>query len=587
MEFNSLLPLLKILTSTDGQKIFFFLVVGLTFIVAAIRITLRKDLDKLISQVKKLIAEGDVTLKHSIIEEAEKRINAYANRADRFDASVIIDQIYSRNKLGIASRDSWDFLCRSFPNVLISFGLLGTFVGITSNLSSIQGILKTSHGATEQIIARLEEPLNGMATAFGSSLIALVCGIGLTFVNLVCNTTVAKYRFLSLLEDYLNSQVATTPTGLILTEIQGSLRSFRQEMVSVFKNEIAQAIGNSFTSQITQITEENKRLTANLNSLVTGFRDSATKISNSSEAFQYAASVLSGSELSNSVDRFSNTIEQVTATFEETSSSIAQSSSQLVEATEKLDTYAQNSTRLYDKLNEVMMITQSNQEKLLDVMPIVEQERAALSNTVELISEIQSNIAKSANAFTTDSNEIRLAKNELIELTRNIKSLAAKITNKLHQVLDFDTLHEDNQKVINLLEDLIASSNLTSNSVSDIDCNSESQQSLKLTEKINELVNITNLINDGIQRIQSGILASKSNGTQHSLNNSSDILQLEQVNQIIEEVTAVKRGILGLQKLTNNISEQVLLISNANQKMSETSLFPTAKKIFSKRVMGN
>ena len=158
MDFNSLLPLLKILTSPDGQKIFFFLVVSLTTVVAVIRIVLRKDLENLISQAKKLISEKDVTLKHPIIQEAEKRIDTYENRADKFNASVIIDQIYSRNKLGIASRDYWDFVCRSFPNVLISLGLLGTFVGITSNLSSIQEIVKTPRGTgtVEQIIAKLE-----------------------------------------------------------------------------------------------------------------------------------------------------------------------------------------------------------------------------------------------------------------------------------------------------------------------------------------------------------------------------------------------------------------------------------------------
>ena len=80
MDFNSLLPLLKLLTSSDGQKIFFFLVVGLTVVVVVIRIALRKDLENLISQAKKLISERDVTLKHPIIEEVEKRIITYEKR---------------------------------------------------------------------------------------------------------------------------------------------------------------------------------------------------------------------------------------------------------------------------------------------------------------------------------------------------------------------------------------------------------------------------------------------------------------------------------------------------------------------------
>jgi hypothetical protein len=587
MDFNSLLPLLKILTSPVGQKIFFFLVVGLTVVVTAIRITLRKDLENLISQVKKLISEGDVTLKHPIIQEAEKRIDTYENRADKFNASVIIDQIYSRNKLAIASRDSWDFICRSFPNVLISLGLLGTFVGITSNLSSIQGILNDSTITNEEIKARFQEPLNAMATAFGSSLIALVCGIALTFVNLIFNTTVAKYRFLSLLEDYLNSKAPSTPTGAFLTEIQGSLRSFRQEMVSIFKNEIAQAIGNSFTSQIAQITEENRRLTANLNSLVSGFRDSATRISNSSEAFKYAAEYLSSSNLPNSINNFSGTIERVTSILEETSNSIAGSSNQFQEAAQKLDAYAEKSTALYDKLNEVMLITQSNQEKLLDTMPIIEQERAALSSTVELIGEIQSNITHSANAFATESNEITLVKNELIKLTKNVKSLAAQVTDKLYQTLDFNTLHEDNQKVINLLEDLISNANLITDSTLNTREISPSEQSLQLIEKINQLVIITNVVNDNIQSIQSVILESRNCESPYDFNDSLDVMNSGQINQIVEEITAVKRGILVLQRLINNINEQITLISDTNQKMSETALFPTVKKIFSKRVMGN
>jgi hypothetical protein len=587
MDFNSLLPLLKILTSSDGQKIFFLFVVSLTFIVTAIRIILRKDLENLTSQVKKLISGRDLTLKHPIIEEAEKRIDIYVNRADQFNASVIVDQVYSRNKLWIASRDSWDFVCRSFPNVLISLGLLGTFIGITSNLSSIQGILRNSTGTTEQITARLQEPLNGMATAFGSSLIALVCGIILTFVNLVWNTTVAKYRFLSLLEDYLSSKVATTPTGTILTEIQSSLRSFRQEMISVFKNEIAQAIGNSFTSQIAQITEENRRLTANLNSLVSGFRDSATRISNSSEAFKYAAEYLSSSNLPNSINNFSGTIERVTSIFEETSNSIAGSSNQFQEAAQKLDAYTEKSTTLYDKLNEVMLITQSNQQKLLDTMPIIEQERSVLSSTVELIAEIQSNITHSANTFAAESQEMTLVKNELIKLTQNVKSLAAQVTDELYQSLDFNTLHEDNQKVINLLEDLVSDKNLITDSILNTREISPSEQSLQLIEKINQLVIITNIVNDNIQSIQSVILKSRNSGSSYNLNDSLDVMNSGQVNQIIEEITAVKRAIIGLQRLINNINEQITFISDTNQKMSETALFPTAKKIFSKRVMGD
>ena len=557
MDFNSLLPLLKILTSPDGQKIFFFLVVSLTTVVAVIRIVLRKDLENLISQAKKLISEKDVTLKHPIIQEAEKRIDTYENRADKFKASVIIDQIYSRNKLGIASRDSWDFVCRSFPNVLISLGLLGTFVGITSNLSSIQGILRNSTGTTEQITARLQEPLNGMATAFGSSLISLVCGIALTFVNLIFNTTVAKYRFLSLLEDYLNSKAPSTPTGAFLTEIQGSLRSFRQEMVSIFKNEIAQAIGNSFTSQIAQITEENKRLTANLNSLVTGFRDSSTKISDSSQAFQYAAGILSDSDLPNSVNNFSDTIEKVTSIFELTSSSIADSSKQLQSATQKLDAHSENSIGLYQTLSELIQITQSNQETLLKAMPTIQKETEVLVSTVELIRVIQSNLEESANNFDTKSKDSILIKDELIKLTKNVKSLTEKITEKLYQGLDFDSLHEDNQKIIDLLQEINTNPNA-------FDKNTQFNLSTQLQDSYlsESLMSISN----DLQKLTLILSEKREPDRETESPNSSNSLEIDGLNKIETRISQ-------LYGLVNNINRQITTTSKYIQENNKGSWF--------------
>jgi len=606
MDFSSLLPLLKILTSADGQKIFFFLVFGLTAVVAVIRIVLRKDLENLISQAKILVSERDVTLKHPIIQEAEKRINSYKNGADKFNAAVTIDQIYSINKLWIASRDSWDFVCRSFPNVLISLGLLGTFVGITSNLSSIQGILRNSTGTTEQITARLQEPLNGMATAFGSSLIALVCGIALTLVNLVWNTTVAKYRFLSLLEDYLNSKVANTPTGTILAEIQDSLRSFRQEMVSIFKNEIAQAIGNSFTKQIEQITTENKRLNANLNSLVDGFRDSATKISDSSQAFQYAAGVLSGSELPNSIDRFSSTIEQVTATFEETSNSVESSSIQFQEAAQKLDDYSGKSLQLYDAFRDLIRITQSNEDNLMEAIPAIKAEREILISTVELIRDLQSNIELSAQSLSAKSDESILAKAELVRLTKSINAVTQKITEKLYQGLDFNSLHDDNQTIIQLLQEIISCVDISNSNYSDTTNNLDNNQKIEqlilaANEISSQLINASVIVNEDNAQINQSLASIKSDLQQALefilLQNQSlkegAISENESLLLKREDISEIKSQIYSLSKVIENINEQISIISQNNiQQDNQLELFPTTKKaasnirnILSKRII--
>ncbi|MFZ4730438.1 MAG: hypothetical protein ACOYMQ_17475, partial [Pseudanabaena sp.] len=123
------------------QVSFFIFVILLTIVVAAIRIYLKKDLDGLVSQVNSLIISGS-SITDPIIGKVIERCQSYkkSKNSDGFYVSVIIDQVYSQDKLRIgflfleARRDSWDFVCRSFPNVLISLGLLGTFIGMTHNL---------------------------------------------------------------------------------------------------------------------------------------------------------------------------------------------------------------------------------------------------------------------------------------------------------------------------------------------------------------------------------------------------------------------------------------------------------------------
>lgn len=606
MDFSSLLPLLKILTSADGQKIFFFLVVGLTAVVAVIRAFLRKDLENLISQARILVSERDVTLKHPIIQEAEKRVKAYKNGSDKVNTSVIIDQIYSSNKFGIASRDSWDFVCRSFPNVLISLGLLGTFVGITSNLSSIQEILKSSGGTTEQIITKLQEPLNGMATAFGSSLIALLCGIALTIVNLVFNTTVAKYRFLSLLEDYLNSEVSTTPTGVFLAQIEASLTSFRQESIGIFTKSLEKAIGNSFTTQISQIITENRVLRDNLNDLVSNFKDSATKISESSQAFQYAASVLSGSELPNSIHRFSSTIEQVTATFEETSNSVESSSIQFQEAAQKLDDYSGKSLKLYDAFRDLIRITQSNEENLLEAIPAIKAEREILISTVELIKDLQSNIELSAQSLSAKSDESILAKAELVRLTKSINAVTQKITEKLYQGLDFNSLHDDNQTIIQLLQEIISCVDISNSNYSDttnnLDNNPKIDQLILAANEISsQLINANVIMNEDNAQMNQSLASIKSDFQQaleflllqnQSLKEGS-VSENESPLLKIEDISEIKFQIYSLSKVIENINEQISIIfQNNRQQNSQSELFPTTKKavsniknILSKRII--
>lgn len=392
------------------QISFFLLVILLTIVVAAIRIYLKNNLDRLASQVNSLIRSMSPKI-DSIIEEVIERCQSYktSENSDGFHVSVIIDQVYSQDKLRIrflfleARRDSWDFVCRSFPNILISLGLLGTFIGIAHTLNSIQGVRSITAES-------LQEPLSGMGTAFYSSLVALSCGIFLTVINLIFNTSVAKYRFLSTLEDYLNNSITFSDTTILLNGINDSLTSFRSEFIQSFETTIVAAISNSFSNQVTRIILENQRATQILTESANRFMEATSNVSASAASFEKATNALSNSGVPNSINKFAETINKVSPTLEQVTSSVAESSIRFHDATQLLGLCTKEFVELRKLVANLITEIQIVKQNLLESSDRFKESSVSISgsaesfcNTVGLLS--QSNLPDSINNFSTTITE--------------------------------------------------------------------------------------------------------------------------------------------------------------------------------------
>mgnify|MGYP000556559000 CR=1 FL=1 len=112
---------------------------------------------------------------------------------------------------GIASRlDESRDISRYFVGLLIFLGLLGTFWGLLQTVGSISEVIKNLSLGTDdmQIVfdelkSGLEKPLDGMGTAFSSSLLGLAGSLVLGFLDL--QTGQAQNRFYNDLEDWLSA----------------------------------------------------------------------------------------------------------------------------------------------------------------------------------------------------------------------------------------------------------------------------------------------------------------------------------------------------------------------------------------------
>ena len=121
---------------------------------------------------------------------------------------------------GIGSRleESRD-LSRYMIGLLIFLGLLGTFWGLLQTVTSVGGVIGDLSVANQDLIGvfddlkvGLEAPLEGMGTAFSSSLFGLAGSLVLGFLELQASQ--AQNRFYNELEDWLSSYTRLTGGSL-------------------------------------------------------------------------------------------------------------------------------------------------------------------------------------------------------------------------------------------------------------------------------------------------------------------------------------------------------------------------------------
>lgn len=171
------------------------------------RLSLYQHLNSASKQIRYLLEGRSIEQKPIAIARIEQRFSTFVSSLEEVNTSAIVSGVYSQEKcriLGIpVACEAIAYFTRVLPNLLLSFGLLGTFLGITINLTNLSGtITQTDITDVGNLLNALDQPLQGMGIAFTTSLIAIACSALLTVLNLVWNTNLAKGKLLNFLEDY-------------------------------------------------------------------------------------------------------------------------------------------------------------------------------------------------------------------------------------------------------------------------------------------------------------------------------------------------------------------------------------------------
>ena len=614
------------------------LVIFPTVLAVRIRMTLYKYLQDSTVKVKDLIRKK-ITVKDlkdliegkssekipKIISNLENRFKIASSQLDDVNTAALVDGLYHEEQFTFMSKslscEKWDYFVRVLPNLLLAFGLLGTFFGITLNLTGISTLIDINNVDVQSLGEKLKTPLESMGIAFITSLIGLACSSLLTVINLIFNTNLAKVNLISSLEDYLDNILQPTVEGnsrldkavnRMVDKQQAFLTNFHTEVTRVLESSLGKvakeiADGNQETAKL--VTQVCERLTETAGTLSTGattfqrsafelneqvpiitqanreFTQSSQELKNSVLLFKQASELIEKSNFSGNIERFTASLAETQGRFSQSTAILEQNIGEIISSNKRANDLAE---QVYLNIQESSQKLQNSALGFLEASEKIESSQFA-DKLVQATADLMTAHQQFANS-TTDLNQ---STQSLASLTQDFHrsmttmvELGIKITD-LNQKSE-TILEQNQQRSVTEQEKL---SNIQGELVKLIETVKTYQDSFNSESKQlgNQLINS---LDERLSQTSDKILTA-SHGIERSSNNldvtNANLSQL--IDTVTEQVTQVKESLqselnllsnnLGMvvdDKLTKN-SEQLKAVSQSIEKTANQ--FGSLKSDFS------
>lgn len=300
-------------------------------------------------------------LQLKFIDLLQKRFAKASQQLENVNTIALIDGVYHQETitfLNVNIRcEEAESITKTIPNLLLAFGLLGTFLGITLNLNSISQIINQGGGDIGDLTSQLQSPLQSMGIAFITSLIGLFCASILTIINLKYNINLEKNSLLNNLEDYLDNIYKPLVEGETrLDKAVDRMVNEQHQFLIRFHENVGQVLERTFKQAADRIAEENEKSVKLATQIYNALWEVSSSLNTGANTFQ-----LSMDKLANQVDNLDNIVVKLgrnTDNFQKSSLSILKAS-QKIEASK----FSENLQKItLDLLNIQDNFTQSTQQ---------------------------------------------------------------------------------------------------------------------------------------------------------------------------------------------------------------------------------
>jgi len=357
----------KILLLVNGNITLFVIVSVCTcfsFIAIFLRFLLWVCLRDLYKNTKKL--QNQLLSDHKLIQKLEKRFNQLD--LEKVNVVVIIDHAYNEQKIWNWSYELIENFCSTLPNLLISFGLVGTFLGLTINLSNLIPTLGNING--NNLIDQLKEPLQGMAIAFVSSLVALLCAMFINLINLFFNTKRLKFQIFNYLEDYFeNTYLAKNKTRLDKS-IEKMTFQF-DEFLKRFGSAVREVVEQAFQKPAQEILDANNQSREMAREIGIRFMDASGTITAGADRLKEAGELFKESN-------FPERLHSASQELQKAESNI----SALGDIMNAVNNSLIQTSTISDQVQNLIISNQKLQKISVDILQTINSERLALNTVI-------------------------------------------------------------------------------------------------------------------------------------------------------------------------------------------------------------
>ncbi|RQH23133.1 hypothetical protein [Okeania hirsuta] len=437
------------------------LVIVPSVVAILLRIVLHFDLVNQGNKVRRLINQQSVN-KPRFIEYLEDRFTDASSKLEQVNTGALIDQVYSRQRLfGLISYEQIEYFCRILPNLLVSFGLLGTFIGITINLTSLsQTVSDTNATDVSSLLRELQVPLQGMGIAFTSSLVAILFSAVVTAVNFIFNTSLAKTRLISLLEDYLDNIYLQTLEGQTqLDKVVKAVAYSFEGFLTRFGQTVRVGVESALQDKIQEIHNANTTTSKLAEQTFVRLGEAAATVAKSSKDFQIAsdkflevAQIFEHSQFPQKLANSTAQLANIQSNFSQSTSTLATAVQAIEIVVIELQGYSKRLAKFGEQITsnnqtslKLLESHQSNQKSLAEMIRQLQEASQGFQLAVGTLDSLQRRVVSKADNLDEVQIQLKTLANALNNSTdgisQSIKSLGDQIGKGMSNQANLNNSH--------------------------------------------------------------------------------------------------------------------------------------------------